>query len=246
MDIVKFFSENWVIISGSPTLFVTCSLLFFLLGLGLGKFVYGNLTTIYKARLEKARDDLADFEKKNAQERENSSFMQNEVAALRAEVESIPTIHVGQIAPDSNQGKDGDIYLQVESSQNTEPSGKFFLTPPVPTYSQAIVKANTLNKHVFMVIYDPSHPRKSKLSYSLGYFLEYQTTRNLVEEYFVTALVPNTDESAAKLVPNDDPLENCRWVVLDKNGNVIRSEGVYANPEEGLKRTREVVSIIEQ
>lgn len=69
--------------------------------------------------------------------------------------------------------------------------------------------------------------------------MEYQTTKNLVNENFVQVLLDSNNPGAAELVPEDDPLENCRLVVLTPDGDTIRSEGVYANPDEGLKRVRE-------
>ena len=94
---------------------------------------------------------------------------------------------------------------------------------------------------MFAVIYDEKHPKQSKLNFSLGYFMEYHTTKKLVDEYFVTVLLKASDKEANKLIPEDDPLENCLWVVMKADGQIIRREGVYANPDEGLKRVREVI-----
>ena len=72
--------------------------------------------------------------------------------------------------------------------------------------------------------------------------MEYLTTKKLVEEHFVSVLVSSNQPGAAALVPEDDPLENCLWVVLSNTGEMILREGVYANPDEGLKRVRDVIS----
>jgi hypothetical protein len=119
----------------------------------------------------------------------------------------------------------------------------FFLRKPYDSLEPAIIAAEGTGKLIFAVIYDENHPNLSKLTYSLGYFMEYQTTKQLVDDNFVPVLLKASDEQARKLVPKDDPLENCRWVVLDKRGQILRSEGVYANPDEGLKRVREVISL---
>ncbi len=92
---------------------------------------------------------------------------------------------------------------------------------------------------MFIVIYDNKHFRKSKLEYSLGYFMEYPTTKKLVNENFVQVLLQSEREEASKLVPQDDPLENSLLVVLTPDGSILRQEGVYANPDEGLRRVRE-------
>ncbi len=52
---------------------------------------------------------------------------------------------------------------------------------------------------------------------------------------------PSSAPELSRLVPDDDPLERCLWVVLDPSGRIFRREGVYANPDEGLKRVREVI-----
>ncbi len=95
---------------------------------------------------------------------------------------------------------------------------------------------------VFVVVYDPEHPTRSKLDYSLGYFMEYQTTKRLVDQHFVAAVGPSSDPAFGALVPEDDPLELCLWVVTTSNGEILRSEGVYANPNEGMKRVRAVIA----
>jgi hypothetical protein len=93
-----------------------------------------------------------------------------------------------------------------------------------------------------MVIFDSKNPTKSKLNHSLGYFMEYQTTKDIVRENFVQVLVDSKSPEVAQYIPTDNPLENCLLVVLTPEGEIIRSEGVYANPDEGLKRVREDIN----
>ncbi|WP_083893420.1 GTP pyrophosphokinase [Herbaspirillum sp. B65] len=118
---------------------------------------------------------------------------------------------------------------------------KFFLSQPEELIETALVKAESKNRLVFAVIYDADKSSKSKLEYSLGYFLEYGITKTLVDENFIAALVPVSKGNARDFIPEDDPLENCRLVVFLPNGKVLRSEGVYANPDEGLRRVRTIV-----
>jgi len=93
---------------------------------------------------------------------------------------------------------------------------------------------------IFMVIYDPKHPKKSRLDHSLGYFMEYQTTKDLVSRNFVQALLASDSLGVYQYVPADDPLENCLLVATYRD-NIILREGVYANPDEGLKRVRKCI-----
>mgnify|MGYP003649207648 CR=1 FL=1 len=117
----------------------------------------------------------------------------------------------------------------------------FFISEPKHDIKSAKSEASKHGKLAFLVIYDEDHPTKSKLFYSLGCFMDYFTTKKLVDDHFVPALVSSKNHDAAELVPSDDPLENCLWVVLRKDGEILVREGVYANPDEGLKRVRRVI-----
>jgi len=118
----------------------------------------------------------------------------------------------------------------------------FFINEPQDDISSAIKFAGQNAKMVFVVIYEDSHPTKSKLFYSLGCFMDYFTTKKLVEDHFIPAIVKSSDKEVIQYIPEDDPLENCRLVVLSKSGEVLLSEGVYANPDEGLKRIRRIIA----
>ena len=119
---------------------------------------------------------------------------------------------------------------------------QFFLREPHSDLEKALKEARARGVLVFLVIYDPAHPTRSKLDWALGYFMEYQATKRLVDQHFVPVLGPSTDPSLSKLVPEDDPLELCLWVVLNADGEVLRRERVYANPDEGLKRVRAIIA----
>lgn len=43
-------------------------------------------------------------------------------------------------------------------------------------------------------------------------------------------------------MPDDDPLESALLVVLGQSGEILRREGVYANPDEGMKRVRSIIA----
>jgi hypothetical protein len=58
--------------------------------------------------------------------------------------------------------------------------------------------------------------------------MEWETTKRLVDEYFVV-IGPSSDSAFGGLLPADDPLEECRWIVLDAD-KVIRSVRVPSTP----------------
>ena len=98
-------------------------------------------------------------------------------------------------------------------------------------------------KPIFMVIYDNQNPTKSKISYSLKYFTEYETTKNLIHDNFIQVLLDKEASGIKQYIPIDEPLENCLLVILTPDNEIIKSEGVYANPDEGLKRIKQSIEI---
>lgn len=64
-------------------------------------------------------------------------------------------------------------------------------------------------------------------------------TKRLINQHFIQAIVPSSSAGALKYIPDNYHMENCLLVVLDKKGQMIRQEGVYPNPDEGLKRIRQ-------
>jgi hypothetical protein len=138
----------------------------------------------------------------------------------------------------------------IRSSQHAEAQpapdpqlirNKFFVREPYSDLNEALTEAKARQLPIFAVIYDPRHSTHSKLDYTLGYFMEYETTKRLVDENFVALVGPCTDPTLSELVPEDDPLECCLWVVLNGAESILHIEQVYANPDEGLKRVRGVI-----
>lgn len=121
-------------------------------------------------------------------------------------------------------------------------TNRFFLRAPHDSLEAAKAEAAERGALVFAVIFDAEHPSHSKLDFSLGYFLEYQTTKRLVDQHFVAVVGASNEPSLGALVPENDPLENCLWVVITPEGAILRREGVYANPDEGMRRVREVLA----
>lgn len=119
----------------------------------------------------------------------------------------------------------------------------YFLHAPHDDLGAAKKEAEARGLLIFVVVFDPEHPSHSKLDYSLGSFMEYQSTKRLVAQDFVAVVGPSTDPQLSVLVPEDDPLENCLWVVMAPQGEILRREGVYANADEGLKRVRQVIHL---
>ncbi len=132
----------------------------------------------------------------------------------------------------------------VKSSADPQRAlNRFFLRQPHTRLEDALAEAKVRKLLVFLVIYDSLHPKNSRLDYSLGNFMDYETTKRLVDTHFVPVVGVSSAPLHASLVPEDNPLELALWVVLDCEGRIVRREGVYANPDEGLKRVRSVIAL---
>ncbi|OOG42688.1 hypothetical protein B0E51_04375 [Rhodanobacter sp. C05] len=116
----------------------------------------------------------------------------------------------------------------------------FFRTTPFATLAEALAEAKRIDRRVFVVLFDDKHRQLSKLDYTLGYFMEYEATKNVIHENFVTAIVSVAD--AKHLVPAGT-LEVARWFLLDKEGEILDQRDVYANPDEGLKVVNHLIAI---
>ena len=247
-EIVKFLTDNWQLITSSPTPFALCATLFFGLGYWFVKRAYGKKIQLNKIRLNVVQDELARLENLLADERDDYSYHRAETDALRVDIERMSAIIAGEDPHDNEKEKDkGAIYKQIAGNPQVCPllSMSLFLRQPEGEIEEAIKKAAPMKKLIFVVIFDPDHPTRSNLSYALGHFLQYQTTRKLVDQSFVCCMVPASNATAKALIPIEDALDNCRWVVLNIEGDVLRSESLYANPDEALARIRNVIDLIE-
>ena len=245
-EIANFLIDNLLLIIASPTPFAVCSTLSFFLGYRVVKLIYGKKIQANKSHLSAMYDELARLESVLADERDDYIYHRSESDALRADIEQMSAVIAGE-DPHENKKDRGAIHKQIAGNPRACPllSTHLFLRQPEGDIDEAIKKAASMKKLIFIVIFDPSHPTKSNLAYALGHFLQYQTTRKLVDQSFVCCMIPASDKAAKALIPMEDALDNCRWVVLNTEGEILRSESLYASPDEGLARIRKVIDLIE-
>ncbi|MEP8607491.1 hypothetical protein ACOT0B_17850 [Enterobacter cloacae complex sp. SHL008] len=242
MNIDEFLIKYWDVIILNPKFFGATALLFLGIGFYLGRLTYITIINITKERLEAARDDLARMEKSRKDDSDTIAKLKDELFSKSQAVgiayhEPMPESEVKiKVVQHDN------IWDFKEKKVGLDTIESYFLSIPHRNIDDALAKAKMSKKLVFIVIYDEDHHDFSKLSYSLKYFLEYHTTKHLVDEYFVSALVKASDENAKFLIPDDEHLEQCLWVVMSPEQVVLRCEHLYANPDEGLKRVREVMA----
>lgn len=108
----------------------------------------------------------------------------------------------------------------------------FFESTPFATLDEAFAEAKRVERRLFVVVFDENHPVLSKLDHALGYFMEYEATKVLVDTHFVVAVIPLS--AGRSLIPTGT-LELVRWFVLDTEGKILDQKDVYANADEGLK-----------
>lgn len=132
---------------------------------------------------------------------------------------------------------------EIDKIQTPNNESPFFIGKVHDSLATAMTESKKQNKPIFLVIYDGKHSKKSRLDWALGYFMEYETTKKLVNQNFIQALVDRTKENVEEYIPKDDPLETCLLVVLN-NGKILRQETVYANMDEGMKRVKETIKTI--
>ncbi|MBE7376492.1 restriction endonuclease [Pseudomonas lopnurensis] len=118
---------------------------------------------------------------------------------------------------------------------------RFFLREPHSSLETALSEAAARDAMVFVVVYDELHSTKSDLTYRLGYFMGYELTKRLVDEHFVAVLGSSSLPSLQALIPDDDPLEDCRLIIMDATRREIYSDTVYANKKEALKIVRSAI-----
>lgn len=135
-----------------------------------------------------------------------------------------------------------NVAAPTERSDPHKSYNRFFARAPHTEWEAAKIEAFERKIPMFIVIYDAEHSSHSRIDYSLGHFMDYDITKRLVDQHFVPVVGPSSDDQFGVLVPEDDPLENCLLVIMQPDGTVMRREGVYANPDEGLRRVRAVIA----
>lgn len=137
-------------------------------------------------------------------------------------------------------------YAAIPSPPSSLPvTDRYFLRQPHTLLADAKKEAEARGIPLFVVIYDPDHSSRSRLEYCLGNFMDWETNKRLVDEHFVPVVGPSSDPELGALVPDDDPLEECRLVIFDE-AKVYKTESVYASAKEARKRLLSVLEMMKK
>jgi eukaryotic-like serine/threonine-protein kinase len=114
------------------------------------------------------------------------------------------------------------------------PEADIFLeSRPFGSLEAAAVEAGRRNRPILAFVYDPTQPERGKLRWALSNFLQNRLTRDILNEAFVTALVPLMAIAAISEILKQQSMEESRWVVLDKQLHALEQQVIYANAQEG-------------
>lgn len=102
---------------------------------------------------------------------------------------------------------------------------------PLGSLSAAASEASRRRCAILAFVYDPTQPERGKLHWALNYFLENRRTRALMNEAFVTALVPLAAISSISPVLDQQSMERSRWVLLDHDLRPLEQHVIQANPQ---------------
>ncbi|USX25620.1 protein kinase [Oxalobacteraceae bacterium OTU3CINTB1] len=102
---------------------------------------------------------------------------------------------------------------------------------PFGSLSAAASEATRRRCAILAFVYDPTQPQRGKLHWALDYFLENRRTRELMNEAFVTALVPLAAISSISPVLDQQSMETSRWVLLDHDLRFLEQHVIQANPQ---------------
>lgn len=235
----EFIQKNWVFLSKNPEIFFVFGVLCFGLGAKIVSWIDSKRIDVFQERLA-AKDDQIDRLKNDIINLDEIPRLREQIAAMKSEWKNASEVDYSGIYKKASTSIDATAVIGPIDFFKSLFKSKIFTN-----LQDAQELAKKHKKPIFVIIYDSNHPTNSKLKYSSGYFLEYKTTRDLIERTFIIALLKSDSPGVAEFVPTDDPLENCRWIVFGKDCQILRSEGLYANSDEGLQRTKAVVREIE-
>lgn len=107
-------------------------------------------------------------------------------------------------------------------------------------------EAQKLGREILAFVYDPILPERGGIHWSLIYFLEYAKTRDMMNDYFITALITIKDFSSYSDALEQCSMKNGRYVLIDKNMNAKYQDGIVGNADEGDRAIRNLILLFKK
>jgi serine/threonine-protein kinase len=117
---------------------------------------------------------------------------------------------------------------------------------PFIRLKDAEYEAKKSGREILAFVYDPTLPEREGIHWSLIYFLEYAKTRDMMNNYFITALITIKDFSSYSNALDQCSMKNGRYVLIDKNMNAKYQDGIVGNADEGGKAIRNLILIFKE
>ena len=111
---------------------------------------------------------------------------------------------------------------------------------PFGSLEAASTDAKSRGIPILAFVYDPALPERGQLDFCLRYFLQNRRTREIMNDAFVTALVPLASIMSISEVFSKVSMETARWVILDKRLQPLEQAVIYPNPQEGERIITEI------
>ncbi len=115
-----------------------------------------------------------------------------------------------------------------------------FGTVPGRDLDAALKRAQKENKRIFLAIYDPKGDYNDQ-GLQIKYFTDMEETKKLLKENFIIVLLARTHKDAAKYIVGMNT-ERPRYILLSSTGTKLKDDTLAANPEDGLRRIKELLA----
>lgn len=108
-----FISQNWEVISSSPATFIIFACIVGSISFAFGHLIAKGTIDTLRERLDASKDDVARLEGQKDELVRRLQSHGEEINEIKAFLAAAPKIHVSKEAPRPNDGKEGDVWIQV-------------------------------------------------------------------------------------------------------------------------------------
>ena len=101
--------------------------------------------------------------------------------------------------------------------------------------STALKKAQEVNLPVLCFVFDKRHKSGGDFGLHVRSFLKRDSIKEKIARNFVQGIFEKRQKGIAEHIPEDDPPERCRVMVITPDGEVLLNEPITRNPETADK-----------
>lgn len=116
-----------------------------------------------------------------------------------------------------------------------------FGSAPGRDIDAALKRAQKENKRVLVAVYDSKDDYNNQ-GLQIKYFTDLAETKKLLKEHFIVVLLDRNHKDLAKYSGGIN-LERPHYILLSSTGSKLKDDTLCANPEDGLRRTKEIIAL---